>query len=114
MKTLDLFKEPAARSTDPETSVDAADDANRFAKGNRLRALRLLHIYGPQTDFELAAKSGLQQTSIGKRRGECAQRGYVEKLIEFGDVVKRPAPSGSAAIVWQINESGIRLLNSLT
>jgi hypothetical protein len=102
----------AVRATDPETSRAAAIDASRFAKGNRLRALQLLKSCGPMTDFELAGRSGLQQTSIGKRRGECFQAGLVEKLIEFGDIVKRPAPSGSAAIVWKISEAGKNLLHA--
>ena len=103
---------PAARASDPETSAAAAIDAGRFASGNRLLALRLLRVGGPQTDFELAELSGLQQTSIGKRRGECFQAGLVEKHTIGGEVVKRPAPSGSASIVWAISAAGVAFLDA--
>jgi len=92
--------------------VAAAHDASRCAKGNRLLALKLLREFGAQTDFELAERSGLQQTSIGKRRGECCQCGLVEKSMANGEVRKRAAPSGSAATVWEINRAGIDFLEA--
>lgn len=93
---LGLF-EPVARSTDPDTSWDAAADASRKADTHRARALAI-HRAHPDglTDFELADLMGLQQTSAGKRRGELRDQGYV---VNSG--VKRPAPSGSLAIVWR-------------
>jgi len=107
------FPDPQARKEDPETSHDAANDAKRFSKGNRLLALNALNDHGALTDFELAHVTGLQQNSIGKRRGECCAVGFVEKREEFGEVVKRPAPSGSNAIVWAITEKGKAFLRQL-
>ena len=60
---------------------------------------------GPLTDFEIADFTGWQQTSIGKRRGECAKAGLV---IDTGK--RRASPSGSSAIVW---ESRLRAVRSL-
>jgi DNA-binding transcriptional ArsR family regulator len=96
---LDLFVHPArmARSSDPVTSHEAAADAKVNARTHRASALRLLREHpAGLTDFELADLTGLQQTSIGKRRGELRDAGLV---INSGR--KRPAPSGSLSIVWQ-------------
>lgn len=85
-----------ARTSDPETSMMAAEQALVRAGTNRARALNLLRQF-PEglTDFELADLTGLQQTSVGKRRGELRDAGLV-----YDTGRRRPAPSGSAAIVW--------------
>jgi hypothetical protein len=87
----------AVRHTDPETSRAAATDAAANAHTHRNRVLVALRDAGADglTDFELADRLGLQQTSAGKRRGELRDAGLV---VDSGR--KRPAPSGSAAIVW--------------
>jgi hypothetical protein len=54
------------------------------------------------TDFELADIMGRQQTSAGKRRGELRDIGLVS---DTG--YRRPAPSGSMAIVWAITRQGV-------
>lgn len=99
------FSPPVARSSDPETSHAAARDATMSASAGRLLALRTLSERGPRTDFELAEITGWQQTSIGKRRGECAAAGLVEKTEQ-----RRPSPSGSSAIVWKITAAGYEFL----
>ena len=102
----DLFDLPTSRSTDPPTSHAAAQDAAFNATRGRLLALGQLS-RGAKTDFELAAATGLQQTSIGKRRHECREHGLVRECRDGrGEVIKRPAPSGSMAIVWEITPSG--------
>jgi DNA-binding transcriptional ArsR family regulator len=94
---LDEVLAPVARRTDPATSHVAAKRATVNAGTNRALALRLLR-EAPDglTDFELAERAGLQQTSIGKRRGELRDQGLV---CDSGR--RRPAPSGSPAIVWE-------------
>jgi hypothetical protein len=88
---------PGARATDPDTSWAAASDARRNASTHRARALAMLRAHpAGLTDFELADLLGVGQTSIGKRRGELRDQGFV---VDSG--VRRPAPSGSAAIVWR-------------
>ena len=89
--------ELVARHTDPATSWDAAFDASLKADKHRARVLAM-HRAHPDglTDFELGELLGLQQTSAGKRRGELRDRGYIEN-----SGLKRPAPSGSMAIVWR-------------
>ena len=116
MTNLELYA-PLARATDPETSHMAASDAKFRASAHRLLALRLL-ANGPLTDFELARISNLQQTSIGKRRKDCMDAGFVEPHISFaGDVAaqqaRRRTPSGSWAGVWRITQKGRDYLATL-
>lgn len=96
------FGQPVARRTDPETSHLAAEDAKRNANTLRARCLAVLKAH-PEglTDFRLAELVGSQQTSAGKRRGELVTAGLVERAVVQGIVQKRPAPSGSLAIVWR-------------
>jgi len=90
--------EPVARLTDPETSRQAAQDAKALSGQHRLLAFAALRAAGEHglTDFELADLTGVAQTSIGVRRKELVRAGYVEPTP-----MRRPAPSGSAAIVWR-------------
>lgn len=91
--------EPVARATDPVTSWDAARDAKALSGRNRQMAYRALQDAGERglTDFELADITGVAQTSIGKRRKELQDAGYV-----VATDMTRPAPSGSAARVWRV------------
>jgi len=90
------FGRPVARATDPGTSWAAAAFTEPRAGTNRALALRLLREHPDGlTDYELADLSGLQQNSIGKRRGELRDAGLVQDSGR-----RRRAPSGAAAIVW--------------
>lgn len=92
-----LEARPVARATDPPTSWAAARQAAPRAGTNRALALRVLRSHPDGlTDFELADLTGMQQTSIGKRRGELRDAGLVRATDR-----RRPAPSGAAAIVWE-------------
>lgn len=93
---LPLFDVVLARKSDPETSHKAA----RLENLSRDRAMVLrAHEQHPDglSDFELAALLGRQQTSVGKRRCELRDMGLI---VDSGK--KRPAPSGSPAIVWRL------------
>lgn len=90
----ELFR--MARRTDPDTSHAAALDVIPHASHDRRLALGVLRSHPDGlTDFELADLTGIQQTSIGKRRGELRDAGLVRDSGR-----RRPAPSGSMAIVW--------------
>jgi hypothetical protein len=94
---LASFAQPAFRNSDVDTCGAAATDAAQSANYSRELALATLTKHSDGlTDFELAALTGYQQTSIGKRRGELRDRGLV---IDSG--LRRPAPSGSKSIVWK-------------
>lgn len=99
-----LTLQPIARLSDPVTSHVAAADAAHNAPTNRARALEALRQAGENglTDFELAAVVNVAQTSIGVRRKELQRAGLVEAVMgPDGRTLKRPAPSGSLAIVWR-------------
>jgi hypothetical protein len=95
---------PRARTTDPETSHEAAKTANVTAASNRGLALLALADAGPRglNDFELASRTGKAQTSIGVRRKELVSLG----LVERAPVHPRLSPSGSPSIVWHCTEAG--------
>lgn len=106
-----VYPEPTARRKDPLTSHMAAIDARFRANNHRRRALLAFFKYGNLTDFELASKTGLQQTSIGRRRKDCQDAGLVTfHRDEEGLKVKRPAPSGSKSYAWELTEDGRKLV----
>lgn len=107
---IDFTAPPAARSADPWTSHAAARKAVTHSSVGRLLVLKAL-LTGPMNDFELAAHSGWQQTSIGKRRLECIRAGWVEAHKVDGEQVARKSPSGTASLVWRITEQGREALS---
>lgn len=115
---LDLFDpalRPLARLSDPDTSHGAAVIAIHQASGNRLLALRALVSAGDEglTDFELAAVTGVGQTSIGKRRLELCQAGYAAGVFDTaGRQLRRPSPTGTPSLVWAATPDGIARLNT--
>jgi hypothetical protein len=101
-----------ARTTDPETSHQAA--ARRDRTTDRWRALRI-HGENPDglTDFELGELMNRQQTSAGKRRHEWTLKGGASAEFITATTRRRLAPSGSPAIVWQITALGVSVLNGV-
>lgn len=101
-QTPTLFDDvpPNVRASDPDTSRAAATLSPLRRSTDRYRALETLQAH-PEglTDYELADLMGRQQNSAGKRRGELVVLGYVRDSGR-----RRPAPSGSKAIVWQTVE----------
>ncbi len=98
-----LFDEPpASRNTDPETS----HNAKQFRLTEDRIDVLAVHAGHPQglTDYELAGIMGRQQNSVGKRRTELRDHGYVED-----STLRRPAPSGSSCIVWRVTAKGEEL-----
>lgn len=103
LRPLFDFETPTARATDPQTSHEAAASVRLRAGHTRGRALVALAAAGPcgLTDFELAARTGVPQTSIGVRRKELQRVACVEATDR-----RRLSPSGTPAIVWQITPLG--------
>lgn len=97
---------PIARSSDPETSHEAAESVTHVRR-SQAAVLGVLAFLGPSTDNELIsdyeegiAKYGLPQQSpsgIRTRRAELVRDGLVK------DSGKRTwLPSGRRAIVWEL------------
>lgn len=100
----DQFAMTHSRRGDPDTSVTAAQNAHSNAARHRDLALaaHYAHMHTGLTDFELADATGIQQTSIGVRRGDLVRLGFV-----MATHIRRPSPTGSPAIVWVITNDGI-------
>ena len=100
---------PGARTNDPDTSWMAALGRLGGKAADRRAALEWLFVR-PEglTDFELGELMGRQQTSAGKRRGELRDLGLA---TDTG--LRRPAPSGSSAIVWAITAQGMAAREAL-
>lgn len=97
---------PLARSTDPDTSRNAARP-DRLT-GNQRFVLSRLAVNGPDglTDFDYSPV--LQQTSAGKRRLELERAG----LCEYAGTT-RLSPSGTPARVYRITTAGLALWQQL-
>jgi hypothetical protein len=101
---------PTARHSDPETSREAGTEKLHWSEHRKL-ALAALVRAGDEgaTDFALAAATGVAQTSIGCRRKDLRNMGFVE---DSG--IKRPSPSGSPSIVWRVTRAGRDAYHQLT
>ena len=114
---LTIDDAPTARASDPDTSHQAGARAKLTAGHGRRLALEALaaahradHVYpGGMTDFELAAVTGIQATSVGKRRLELQRAGLVAKTD-----LHRLSPSGSPSIVWAITPAGLAEATEVT
>ena len=90
-----------ARGTDPATSHLAAASVTEQARRDiHTRVLAIL-AEGPASDFDLAARTGLKQTSVGKRRGELRDMGYVTELDHQG-----VSDTGSSCVRWTLTSAG--------
>ena len=95
---LDLTIDPIrlSRSTDPETSRQAAESASRRGPSQRRRVWEALNKLGDATDYELSIEVGILRSSAAKRRQE---------LVDLGHVIETPfrrkTDTGSDAIVWR-------------
>ena len=93
--TLDLFA-PRARTTDPDTSHEAAESVTSHASGQRLRCLTEL-AGGPLTADAIDARVGWRVTTAGRRLPELQELGAVTMLEAKG--VTR---SGRTAHLWAV------------
>ena len=81
------------RSSDGETPRAAAISVLPRLSTDRQRVKECHEAHNGLTDFELAALTGIQPTSCGKRRLEL-------KCVDTGE--RRKSPSGSSAVVWRL------------
>jgi len=103
-----LHSTPAARTTDPITSHEAAamQTPDKVTNSHRL-VMALLFEHGPMTDFDLADRASrasqvkVKQTSIGVRRAELVRLGLV---VDSG--FKGKSDTGARAIRWALTDSG--------
>jgi hypothetical protein len=101
---LSLFDvSPRARSTDPETSWEAARSITpHVLRENQAAVLNVLRLYGPLTDEGIAAYYGdrpkQSPSGLRTRRHELQELGLVEDSGE-----RARLRSGRQAIVWRVS-----------
>lgn len=88
-----------ARRHDPETSKQAARQAQAFAAGHCRQILDALLEHGSQTKDELAANTGLDSVAVARRMNQLC-----ESLLVRKSGATRPTPTGRAATVWELRE----------
>jgi predicted ArsR family transcriptional regulator len=86
-----------ARTTDPDTSHDAAINAIIFAKSHQKRILACLRWHGDMTAHEMEQHTGLNYVQIDRRMHELVKA----KLVQDSGI-RRATPSGGKAIVWEL------------
>jgi hypothetical protein len=84
------------RSTDPDTSQAAAENAQRRGPSQRRKIWEALQHLGLATDYELSQHTGILRSSAAKRRQELQDLGHV-----IATPHRRPTDTGSMAIVWR-------------
>lgn len=101
-----------ARTTDPDTSIAAAE-LQTTSKRAWLRSAiaSILETYGPCTDEEIVNYvtkhwGNRPPSGIRSRRNEMALDGLVTQYRVDGAIVKRRGASGSPRIVWRLVEPG--------
>lgn len=94
---LDLAKR-RARSTDPQTSHEAAAAANELAQGHYALILGALGLHGAQTIYELADRTGLSAVQVARRLPEMAA---TAPAMARRTTRTRPSPSGRGCTVWE-------------
>jgi predicted ArsR family transcriptional regulator len=91
--TLDTL--PLFRRTDPVTSKAAGQAAREFLGDHERRILAAL-ADGPGTKDEIAARCGLTEQQVARRRAGLLRHGLVVLTGE-----RRRTPSGQTAEVWR-------------
>lgn len=93
--TLDLFSQPRARTSDPQTSKDAAQSMREAAHAQRAVILEALATRDATAD-ELDARCGFRSSVAGRRLHELVRAG----LVTVTDQV-RVTRSGRMANVYR-------------
>lgn len=88
---------PRARRKDPETSHQAAAKASGLAQDHCRLITLALQEHGPQTIYELAARTRLSHVQIARRLPELAAADFVVVTNET-----RAGSTGRQCRVWRI------------
>lgn len=98
MSQLELFSQPKARRTDPDTSRAAALSVLPMVGSQENRVLELFAIHGPSTDDEICTRAPQWHPPTLKTcRSRLSKRGL---LIDSG--ARRPSLRGKDQIVWKL------------
>lgn len=84
------------RTTDPDTSHQAATNASKRGPSQRRRIWESLIALGEATDYELSVHANILRSSASKRRQELMDLGHV-----YDTGQRRKTDTGTMAIVWR-------------
>lgn len=93
---LDLQLQPRARSTDPETSHQAAARVIDFSGGHYALILGALGLHGEGTIYDLAEQTRLTHVQVARRIAELDQL----RVEPTGKT--KFSPSGRSCRVWRL------------
>lgn len=90
-----------ARTTDPETSHEAAASVKDLRASQKM-IYEILERYGPMTDIELvhyrwAMPGTISESGVRTRRSELVAMGLVEESGKYGKTTH-----GRRAIIWRV------------
>jgi hypothetical protein len=99
--------DPLSRRNGSDTEKKAAQGAKKGQSKALLQVLEGLNAYGPMTNDEGAAATGVKITTYSTRRSELVRLGLAR---DTG--IRRPSESGFASAVVEITEAGIEALRA--
>ena len=93
------------RSSDPETSREAAEANAPRSDAQRMRVLKALARMGERgsTDTALASYLAMDRGTVARRRKDLEEMGLCERTEE-----RRSTVGGATGLVFRINEAGRR------
>jgi CRP-like cAMP-binding protein len=83
MNQLAIEFTPLARRTDPQTSIDAGRNADKFAASHAGRILAVLQLHGDLSPKQISDYTGLTVVQIDRRRHEMKRDGLITVLDEI-------------------------------
>ncbi len=84
-----------AHARDPDTSHDAARDAQKLAERHQRTIWTILLFHGPLTSQEIAERCDLDYLQVARRISDLKR---ADKVTDTG--VRRASPGGRKAAVW--------------
>jgi predicted ArsR family transcriptional regulator len=92
------------RSTDPESSFEAAERCVAFAGNHRERILHCLRHFGPLSKDQISDLTGLTPVQIDRRLPELERAGKAETTGEY-----RQSRAGCRERVWKSTTEQLQL-----
>lgn len=110
---------PAARTSDPTSSHEAAEQAARNAGGSKLKILQALARLRFANDEALAYATGIEKGPCARRRLDLQRQGLVQPVMvndpQIGSYQYRiKTHAGVPALAWELSPDGRALLERRT
>jgi predicted Rossmann fold nucleotide-binding protein DprA/Smf involved in DNA uptake len=98
---------PLSRRNGPHTSDTTAESMQQGALQHRAKVLACLVVYGPQTFWQIAARTGLDGQQVNKRLPELQKQGTIDRItigLQDGKPIFKTlnSPSGRPCAIWRV------------